>query len=115
DRIPETPSTAQARGTLVHSALESLYALPAQERVSGTAMGMIEPAWEEMLHDRPELADLVGEDERAEFLEQARRLVTNYYTMEDPTRFEPDACEQRVETELTDGTRLRGFLDRIDV
>src|SRR5699024_4055937 len=44
DRIPETPSTAQARGTLVHSALESLYALPAQERVSGTAMGMIEPA-----------------------------------------------------------------------
>jgi len=115
DRIPETPSAAQARGTLVHAALEQLYALPAQERVADRAAGLLEPAWRQMVEQQPELEELVGVDERAGFLEEARGLITNYYSMEDPTRFEPRACEQRVETQLRDGTPLRGFIDRIDV
>ncbi|MEO7079367.1 MAG: PD-(D/E)XK nuclease family protein, partial [Rhodococcus sp. (in: high G+C Gram-positive bacteria)] len=48
-------------------------------------------------------------------LDQARALVAGYYEMEDPTRFDPESCEQRVEIELADGTPLRGFIDRIDV
>ena len=48
-------------------------------------------------------------------LEQARRLLSGYYRLEDPTRFDPQSCEQRVEVELADGTLLRGFVDRIDV
>nr|WP_242474718.1 RecB family exonuclease [Tomitella cavernea] len=115
DRIPETPSTAQARGTLVHTALERLYALPAAERVQERAAGLLEPAWSEMVAGQPELAGLVGPADRAQFLDEARGLIAGYYTMEDPTRFEPDACEQRVETRLDDGTPLRGFIDRIDV
>ena len=35
--------------------------------------------------------------------------------MEDPTRFDPQSCEQRIEVELADGTLLRGIIDRIDV
>lgn len=115
DRIPETPSVAQVRGTLVHSALEQLFAMPAQERVPERAAALVEPSWEAMLAAQPELSDLVAEDGRERFLADARRLIATYYTMEDPTRFEPDSCELRVETELADGTRLRGFIDRIDI
>ena len=52
---------------------------------------------------------------RAELLEEARALLSGYYRLEDPTRFDPESCEQRVEVELADGTLLRGFVDRIDV
>ena len=47
--------------------------------------------------------------------EEARALLAGYYRLEDPTRFDPESCEQRVEVELADGTLLRGFVDRIDV
>ena len=50
-----------------------------------------------------------------ELLEEARALLSGYYRLEDPTRFDPQSCEQRVEVELADGTLLRGFVDRIDV
>ena len=32
DRLPEPPSTAQVRGSVVHAALEQLYGLPADQR-----------------------------------------------------------------------------------
>ena len=52
---------------------------------------------------------------RAELLDEARALLSGYYRLEDPTRFDPQGCEQRVEVESADGTLLRGFVDRIDV
>ncbi|WP_420910889.1 RecB family exonuclease [Rhodococcus sp. OK519] len=115
DRIPETSSKAQVKGTVVHAALEALFALPADQRVPERAGELVEPAWERALADSPDLADLIGPDERAKFLTEARRLVATYYRLEDPTRFDPEACELRVETELDDGVLLRGFVDRIDV
>ncbi len=50
-----------------------------------------------------------------DLLDEARALLSGYYRLEDPTRFDPQSCEQRVEVELADGTLLRGFVDRIDV
>ena len=38
DRLPEPPSTAQLRGSVVHSALEQLYGMPAAERGPQTAL-----------------------------------------------------------------------------
>jgi putative RecB family exonuclease len=52
---------------------------------------------------------------QAKLLDEARALLSGYYRLEDPTRFDPESCEQRVEVELSDGTLLRGFVDRIDV
>ena len=115
DRIPETPTKAQVKGSVVHAALEALFALPAAERVPDRARALVEPAWERLLEESAELVNLVTPDERGRFLTEARRLVAGYYKLEDPTRFEPDACELRVETELDDGVLLRGFVDRIDV
>jgi putative RecB family exonuclease len=115
DRLPEPSSTAQVRGSVVHAALEQLYLLPAPERIPETALSLAAPAWERVVAEKPSLADEITPDLRATLLDEARVLLSGYYRLEDPTRFDPQACEQRVEVELTDGTLLRGFVDRIDV
>ena len=115
DRLPEPPSTAQLRGSVVHSALEQLYGRPAAERGPQTALSLVDPAWERVLAAHPDLVDGLGADERAQLLGEARALLSGYYRLEDPTRFDPESCEQRIEVELADGTLLRGFVDRIDV
>jgi putative RecB family exonuclease len=115
DRLPEPTSTAQLRGSVVHAALEQLYALPAPQRLPGSAISLVAPAWERVVAAEPELADSVSPEERDTLLDEARALLSGYYRLEDPTRFDPQSCEQRVEVELADGTLLRGFIDRIDV
>jgi putative RecB family exonuclease len=115
DRLPEPSSTAQVRGSVVHAALEQLYALPAADRGPDTAMTLVEPAWERVATERPEFAAEFAPALRTELLDEARRLLSGYYRLEDPTRFEPESCELRVEVELSDGTLLRGFVDRVDV
>jgi putative RecB family exonuclease len=115
DRLPEPSSAAQVRGSVVHGALERLYALPAASRVPATAVTLVEPAWQEIAALTPGLAEDVDPAWEAKLLDDARALVAGYYRLEDPTRFDPQSCEQRVEVELADGTLLRGFVDRIDV
>src|SRR3984957_15514607 len=109
DRLPEAPSTAQLRGSLVHAALEQLYGLPAVQRVPDTAKALLDPAWDQLMAKQPDLAEDLDPDLRAQLLEEARALLSGYYRLEDPTRFDPESCEQRVEVELADGTLLRGF------
>src|SRR5690349_24231502 len=58
DRLPEPRSAAQLRGSLVHSALEQLYGLPAAERVHDTALALVEPAWAQVLAAEPGLAEV---------------------------------------------------------
>jgi putative RecB family exonuclease len=115
DRLPEPTSSAQLRGSVVHAALEQLYALPAVQRLPATAMTLVAEAWERVIAEDPELADGLDPAQRAELVEEAKALLSGYYRLEDPTRFDPQGCEQRVEVELADGTLLRGFVDRIDV
>lgn len=114
DRLPEPMSVAQVRGSVVHAALEQLYGLPAADRVPDTALTLVGPAWDRMLSESPDLAEL-DPALRDGLLADARKLLSGYYRLEDPTRFDPQSCEQRVEVELSDGTLLRGFVDRIDV
>jgi putative RecB family exonuclease len=115
DRLPEPPSTAQLRGSVVHAALEQLYGLPAASRGPETALSLVEPAWDKVIGEEPDLAAELDAEVRAQLLQEARALLSGYYRLEDPTRFDPQCCEQRVEVELADGTLLRGFIDRIDV
>jgi putative RecB family exonuclease len=115
DRLPEPTSAAQLRGSVVHAALEQLYALPAADRRPETAVTLVAPAWDRVVAAEPELASSVAPELRAALLDEARALLSGYYRLEDPTRFDPQSCEQRVEVELSDGTLLRGFIDRIDV
>ncbi|MCX2930391.1 RecB family exonuclease [Mycobacterium sp. CVI_P3] len=115
DRLPEPPSTAQLRGSVVHAALEQLYGMPAADRGPQTALSLVDPATERVLAGHPDLADGFTDEQRGQLLSEARALLTGYYRLEDPTRFDPQSCEQRIEVELADGTLLRGYADRIDV
>ncbi|KHL11164.1 putative RecB family exonuclease [Mumia flava] len=116
DRIPEEPSPAAVRGTLVHAVLEDLYDVPAAERTVERARAMLGPAWEDLLVSEPELAALfTGDEALAEWLSSAEGLLASYFALEDPRRLEPAERELYVETVLDGGLLLRGFVDRVDV
>ncbi|WP_431045249.1 RecB family exonuclease [Streptomyces sp. P1-3] len=122
DRLPEKPSAAATRGTVVHAVLERLFDSPAAERTAPRARALVPGEWQRLLAGRPELAELFaredgGQDpERlAEWLGDAERLVERWFSLEDPTRLEPAERELYVETVLESGLTLRGFIDRVDV
>jgi putative RecB family exonuclease len=117
DRLPETPSPAAVRGTVVHAVLERLFDLPASERTLTAAEGLVTPQWDRVRDERPELAELFGDDEAglAEWLTSASDLLARWFALEDPTRLEPAERELYVETALDDGLVLRGYVDRVDV
>jgi putative RecB family exonuclease len=118
DKLPEAPTRAQVRGTLVHSVLERLFGLPREQRVPERAKQLLGPTWSELSDESPEWMDLFVEGDSAdltEWIDSAAGLVDAYFGLEDPRRFEPEACELHVETELSSGVRLRGYIDRLDV
>jgi putative RecB family exonuclease len=117
DRLPEPPSPAAARGTLVHAVLERLFDNPAAERTPPTAQSLVQPEWSRLLEAEPELATLFeGEEEqRAAWLAEVATMLDRYFTLEDPRRIEPAHRELCVEAELPSGLRLRGYIDRLDV
>jgi putative RecB family exonuclease len=118
DRLPEAPSPAAVRGTLVHAVLERLFDLPAAARTMSAARAMLRPQWEQLLEQDPELAVLFGQEHGtalAEWLASAAQLVDRWFGLEDPTRLEPAERELYIETTLDDGLVLRGYVDRLDV
>ena len=56
DRLPEPPSPAAARGTLVHAVLERLFDRPAAERTPQLARSLLDPQWDRLVEQSPELA-----------------------------------------------------------
>ena len=116
DRIPEAPSPAAARGTLVHSVLEELFELPAEQRTPEAAVELLPGCWEAMVRDRPELGEMLREQAMGAdaWFREAERLVERWFTLEDPSRLEPADRELRVEVER-DGLVMRGIVDRLDV
>ncbi len=117
DRLPEPPSPAAARGTLVHAVLEHLFDLPATERTLAAAHGLLPDQWAALLERSPQVGELFAEPaELAEWLISAEALLATYFTLEDPTRIEPRERELLVSTELDEGgPQLRGIVDRVDV
>ena len=116
DRLPQKPSPAAVRGTVVHAVLERLYDLPAAGRSAQAALELLEPQWQRLLAEEPAYAEMFADEaEQASWLEQARGMLERYFTLEDPTRLEPAERELYVETVLSNGLMLRGYIDRLDV
>jgi putative RecB family exonuclease len=118
DKLPEQPSSDALRGTVVHKVLEDLFDLPAADRTPERAADLLEPAWEAILEQEPEVAELfAGEDapEVASWLLSCRDTLERYFTLEDPRRLEPAEREMYVETLLESKLLLRGFVDRLDI
>jgi putative RecB family exonuclease len=116
DRLPEPPTAATARGTLVHAALERLFDLPPAARTPEAARALLAPEWDRLAAAEPALAALFGDEaERADWLKSATQILDGYFTLEDPRRLEPAEREAYVETTLENGLTLRGYIDRLDV
>jgi putative RecB family exonuclease len=116
DKLPEPPSPAAARGTLVHAVLERLFDRPRAERTPEVAHDLVQPQWERLLADEPELGTLfAGPDDRDAWLRDAVTILDRYFALEDPRRLEPADRELYVEAMLDSGLRLRGYIDRLDV
>jgi putative RecB family exonuclease len=115
DRLPEPPTPATVKGTLVHRALERLFWHHDQGgRSLNVALAELDVAWEEMKTD-PEMMELaLGEEDAAAFLDDAEELVRRYFEIEDPDSAKAVGVELLLESDL-DGTLLRGIIDRLDV
>ena len=113
DRLPEPPSPAASKGTLVHRALEQLLDRPASQRTLANALADLDAARTELAgHPEFELLDL-EEDEWRTFHADAEQLVRRYFELEDPTTVHPVGLELKLEATVGD-TRLRGIIDRLD-
>jgi putative RecB family exonuclease len=116
DRLPEAPSPATARGTLVHAVLERLFDEPAASRTPAAARTLLPGQWDRLIAEVPELAELFDDPaEQAAWLDEAARMLDRYFTLEDPTRIEPSHREMSVRALLESGLTLRGYIDRLDV
>ncbi|MGH3509650.1 MAG: RecB family exonuclease [Nocardioidaceae bacterium] len=117
DRLPEPPSPDAVRGTVVHKVLENLFDLPAPHRTVDRAAELLQPAWELLLEEEPEVAEMFAEDgpEIGPWLASCRTSLERYFSLEDPTRLEPAERELYVETLLDTKLLLRGYIDRLDV
>jgi putative RecB family exonuclease len=116
DRLPEPPTEATARGTLVHAVLERLFDLPAGGRTPEAAGDLLSPEWSRLAEESPDLAALFPAAEAFEtWLASARTILDAYFSLEDPRRLEPAERECYVETAMDSGLRLRGYIDRLDV
>lgn len=118
DRLPEPPSAAAARGTLVHAVLERLFDLPAAERTTAAATALLPQEWERMVTEEPELAGLLAHEGGAsvaveDWFDQAAAFVERWFTLEDPTLLEPAERELYVEATVG-GLTVRGYVDRLD-
>ncbi len=127
DKLPEAPSAAATRGTVVHAVLERVFDAPAGQRSVPRARSMVVREWERLLKKRPELAQLFPDESEgaqpgaldaerlARWLTEAEELVERWFSLEDPTRLQPAERELWVETKLESGLRLRGVIDRVDI
>ena len=114
DRLPEPPSLAATRGTIVHLALEHLFEREPTERTVEAARVDLDTAFQEMATD-PELVGLnLDRDSLDELRRDASRLVEHYFELEDPTQIRPIGLELMLEARVGD-LRLRGIIDRLEL
>lgn len=114
DRLPEPPSVAATKGTLVHLALEHLFEREPADRTPDAAQEDLARASTEIRRD-PEFTGLdLGQDAEDEFFADAAHLVARYFDLEDPTTIHPIGLELKLEAKVG-GLRLRGIIDRLEL
>jgi putative RecB family exonuclease len=114
DRLPEPPAPWSTKGTLVHAALERLFLLDPVDRTFDAALVAVDEAFSVLRLD-PDYADLrLSLEEEAAFLDDARRLVRNYFRLEDPTVVRPIGLELMLDAEIG-GAKVRGIIDRLEL
>lgn len=114
ERLPEPPSLAATRGTLVHAALEHLFTLDAPERDPAIGDHCVDVAVAR-LRPHPDWTGLGLDDAgEAALIAEACKLVQRYFTLEDPRTVHPVGLELKMEVDVG-GVALRGIIDRLDL
>ena len=115
DRLPEPPSAATLKGTLVHRALERFFwSVPAERRDLATALEHLQGAWAET-RQGDEMRELgLSGDEQEAFVADAGSLVRGYFELEDPRRVQAIGIELLLEAHIG-ALHLRGIIDRLDL
>ncbi len=114
DRLPEAPSAAATKGTLVHLALEHLFGREAPDRTLDHAIEDLARASATMRED-PDFTGLgLDEEAAATFFGEADRLVRRYFEIEDPSAIHPVGLELMLEAQIDD-IRVRGIIDRLEL
>lgn len=114
DQLPEPPSAAATKGTLVHLALEHLFERDAPQRTLEAAIEDLARATETLRTD-PDFTGLeLDAAAEAAFLADADRLVRRYFDIEDPQQVHPVGLELKLEASIDD-IRIRGIIDRLEL
>lgn len=111
DRLPEPPTLATTRGTIVHRALEILYSRPPADRDVGAARAGIATAMEEAEEDLCVIG--LGAAQRERLAEEVSALVRTCFHIEDPRSVAVVGTELRLEATIA-GVRFAGVLDRLE-
>ena len=113
DKLPEPPSLAAERGTLVHTVLHDLFESAATNRTTKTAIDLLPSRWSAQLAEKPELMQLVTNEK--EWLDRAASLLSTYFSLENPASFDATFRELHLENDFADNIYLHGYVDRLDV
>lgn len=113
DKLPEPPSLDAERGTLVHTVLQDLFELTANDRTPQSAIDLLPSRWRAQLEEKPALLEMVTNEK--EWLDRASALLTTYFTLEDPAAFEATHREMHLENDFAKDIYLHGYVDRLDV
>ncbi len=114
DKLPDPPSPAAALGTLVHRALELLYARPAAGRTHHAALSDLDRAATMLGAGQDGQALGLGGGDTDEVMAKATRLIEGCFSLEDPQTVRPIGLELRLEA-LIGGARVRGVIDRLEL
>lgn len=111
-RLPDPPTVATTKGSLVHRALELFFGEDGDRSVEYLHHS-VDTAVEEY-GSHPDLLDLdLAGDALTEFVDDCRRLALGYLDMEDPAGVTPVGLEMRIEAPVGPVT-LRGIIDRLE-
>lgn len=114
EKLPDPPSVATTRGSLVHRALELLFLEPPSHRTAAALDASVDAAIGEY-REHPDFTMLdLDETATAQFERDCRKLASNYLRLEDPTTVNAIGLELRLEASI-DGLTLRGIIDRLDL
>ena len=113
EKLPEPPSIPATKGSLVHRALEILFMLEATERTLVAGLTALDQAATEFQSDAEWIGLGLDAEGEQRVLDDAEKLVRNYFTMEDPTAVSAIGLELRLEVPVG-GLHLRGIIDRLD-
>jgi putative RecB family exonuclease len=115
DHLPEPPTQAAVRGSLVHRALQRMmWEHEPGQRTLDAGLDCLAGAVTEFAGD-PEFVALGLDTEAAGALaDAAAALVRNYFILEDPNTVNAIGMELQLEATVGDLT-LRGIIDRLDL